>query len=324
MRVLAGDVGGTHARLAIIEIARDGWTIETERRYDSREFDGLAAVVNRFREDVGADIETASLGVACAIEDHTCHLTNLDWTIDVRSFPEEIGIANTRILNDFQALAHALPLLGPEDRAVLQTGEPRERAPIGVIGAGTGLGEAYVVWDAGHYRVHASEGGHADLSPRSPIEWRLSEYLRQQYGHASWERAVSGPGIVNIYQFLVAEGAEEQPETVQAMRERDAAAVISERGLDETDPLCSQTLDVFTDLYGNQAGNLALTIKAEGGLYVGGGIAPKVLDRLRGGPFLDAFRRKGRMAELVARIPVWVILNEDVGLIGAAAAALPE
>lgn len=324
MKVLAGDVGGTHARLAIVEIARDGWKIEAERRYDSSEFSGLVEVVRRFREEVDADVEAASLGVACAVRGGECHLTNLDWTIDVRTFPDDIGIPGARILNDFQALGHSLPLLGPDDRAELQAGEPQERAPIGVIGAGTGLGEAYVVWDAGHYRVHASEGGHADLSPRTPLEWRLSEFLRKQYGHASWERAVSGPGLVNIYHFLVSEGAKGSSETKKAMQAGDAAAVISERGLAETDALCSKALDVFTDLYGNQAGNLALTFKAEGGMYVAGGIAPKLLDRLRRGPFLDAFRRKGRMAELVTRIPVWVIVNEDAGLIGAAAAALPE
>jgi len=325
MKVLAGDVGGTHARLAVVEITETTWTILAERRYESRKFDGLGPIVEQFRANVAGDVDAASFGVAGAIENGRVQLTNLDWSIDVKGFGDEIGVARTRVINDFEALGHALPYMGPKDRAELQRGAPRAQAPIGVIGAGTGLGEAFLLWEHGRYRVHDSEGGHVDLAPQSAIQWRLAEHFQTRYGHASFERVVSGPGLVDVYRFLAGDGyAPERPETRTAMEQGDAAAVISDRALAGDDPLCEKALSIFVEMYGAQAGNLALTIKAEGGIYVAGGIAPKILPRLRAGSFLDAFRRKGRMSNLLSTIPVWVILNTDVGLIGAAAAALPE
>lgn len=324
MKVLAGDVGGTHARLAVVEVTATTWKMLAERRYESRKFDGLAPIVEQFRANVAGDVEAASFGVAGSIENGRVQLTNLDWSIDVNGFGDEIGLSRTRVINDFDALGHALPYLGPSDRAELQRGTPRAQAPIGVIGAGTGLGEAFLLWENGHYRVHDSEGGHVDLAPQSALQWRLAEHFQTRYGHASFERVVSGPGLVDVYRFLVADGyAPERRETRTAMGNGDAAAVISERALAGDDPLCEKALSIFVEMYGAQAGNLALTIKAEGGIYVAGGIAPKILPRLRAGSFLDAFRRKGRMSNLLSTIPVWVILNPDVGLVGAAAAALP-
>lgn len=325
MRVLAGDVGGTHARLAIVEIDETGWAILEEREYESREYDGLAPIVRRFRDEAEANVETASFGLACPIEDGVCHLTNLDWEIEVDAFGDQIGIPDVRLVNDFDCIGHALRFLGPDDRVELQGGEPREDGPIAVIGAGTGLGHGFLVWSDGRYRVYASEGGHVDLAARTPLQWELRKHLQSKYDHVSYERVVSGPGLVEVYQFLAETGlAPERDGTRSAMAEGDPAAVISELGLAGDDPLCVRALDVFVELFGAQAGNLALTVRADGGVYIAGGIAPKIIDRLRDGPFLEAFRDKGRMTDLVAGLPIWVIVNPGVGLIGAAAAALPE
>lgn len=325
MKVLAGDIGGTHARLAIVEIDDADAEVFEERDYDSQEFDGLAPIVRRFRDEISATVDAASFGLACPIDDGVCRLTNLDWEIDTESFGDEIGIPRTQLVNDFDCVGHALHYLGPNDLVELQTGEPRKRGPIAVIGAGTGLGQGYLVWHDGRYRVHASEGGHADLAPRSSLGWELRENLRGKYGHVSYERVVSGPGLVDVYNFLVDAGYEEErAETRSAMAEKDAAEVISRFGMEKSDPACTRALDIFVELFGAQAGNLALTVRADGGLYVAGGIAPQIIDRLRKGPFLEAFRGKGRMSDLVAGIPVWVIVNPQVGLIGAAAAALSE
>lgn len=325
MKVLVGDIGGTHARLAIMEIDGEDWEILEEREYDSGEFDGLAPIVRRFRTEVNGEVDSASFGLACPIEDGVCRLTNLDWEIDAKTFGDEIEIPDTRIVNDFDCVGHALRYLGEDDLVELQPGEPREHGPIAVIGAGTGLGQGFLVWHDGHYRVHASEGGHVDLAPRSSLGWELEEHLGEKYGHVSYERVVSGPGLVDVYDFLGGSGyAEERVATRSEMAERDAAEVISEHGLAGDDPLCVRALDIFVELFGAQAGNLALTVRADGGVYVAGGIAPQIIDRLRDGPFLAAFRGKGRMSGLVANIPVWVIVNPRVGLIGAAAAALPE
>lgn len=325
MRVLAGDIGGTHARLSIVEIGDEGWEIQEEREYDSNAFEGLAPVVRRYRTEVQQEVDTASFGLACPIEDGICRLTNLDWEIDASSFGDEIGIPDARIVNDFNCVGYALRFLGPDDLVELQPGTPREHGPIAVIGAGTGLGQGFLVWHDGRYRVQASEGGHVDLAPRSPLGWELVEHLREKYGHVSYERVVSGPGMVDVYEFLAESGyAEERDVTREEMNERDAAEVISDHGLAGDDPLCVRALDIFVELFGAQAGNLALTVRADGGVYLAGGIAPQITDRLRNGPFLDAFRSKGRMSDLVADVPVWVIVNPRVGLIGAAAAALPE
>jgi glucokinase len=325
MKVLAGDVGGTHARLAIVEIDDADREVLEEREYDSREFDGLAPIVRRFRTEIGTVVEAASFGLACPISEGVCRLTNLDWEIDVASFGDEIGIAHTRIVNDFNCVGHALRFLGADDRVELQPGKPREHGPIAVIGAGTGLGQGFLVWRDGRYRVHASEGGHVDLAARSAVGWELKQHLQEKYGHVSYERVVSGPGLVDVYDFLVESGYEEErAETRSAMAERDAAAVISEFGLARDDPACARALDIFVELFGAQAGNLALTVRADGGVYIAGGIAPQIIDRLRNGPFLEAFRSKGRMSDLVAAVPVWVIVNPQIGLIGAAAAVLPE
>lgn len=321
--VLVGDVGGTHTRLAVAEVGPAGYRLEQRRDYASREHPGLAPIVRTYLEALGSRPrpEHACLGVACPVVDGQCELPNLDWELDRRSLAEEVGIADTRLINDFDAVCHSLSLLGPEDRVELQAGEPRAGGTRAVLGAGTGLGQGFVTRQGEGYRVHPSEGGHADFAPRDAFECELLEFLMERYGRASWERVLSGRGLVALYQFLLASGrGEDRPETREAMEEGDPAAVISRRALRGSDPACQRALERFVRVYGAHAGNLALTVQALGGVFVAGGIAPEILEELGDGPFIDAFRAKGRLAPLMERIPVHVIVAPDVGLVGAAAA----
>lgn len=331
MRVLAGDVGGTHARLGLFEVGPAGPRARARRVYESRDYPTLAPIVLRFlEEEVGPDAEppdAACFGLACPVVEGTCELSNLDWVIEREALGRDIGMPDVRLINDFDAIGHGLACLGEEDVAELQAGDPVARAPMATIGAGTGLGQGYLTWDerSGRYAVHPSEGGHVDFAPRTELEAALWAWLRErfaEYGHVSYERVVSGPGLVDTYEFLVASGrGEERPATREAMEREDAARVISARGADGTDSTCARALEVFVSAFGAQAGNLALTVLARGGLWVAGGIAPDLLPSLREGPFLEAFRSKGRMTDVLREIPVRVVLREDVGLLGAAVAA---
>lgn len=327
MRVLAGDVGGTRTRLAVAEVTGDGVEFLVRRDYESDGYDGLAPVVREFLGELDAAPGRASFGLACPIVDGRCRFPNLDWEVEADALAGEIGIERTGILNDFNAVAHALDRLGPDDLETLQAGSPRPDGPVAVLGAGTGLGHAYVTREEGRVRVHSSEGGHVDLAARSPLEDRLVAYLRRRHGRASYERALSGPGLVEIYRFLVESGwAAERPDTRSALEEAgdDAPAVVSARALEGVDELCVRALDLFASIYGAQAGNLALLVQARGGVYVAGGIAPRILEKLVDGTFMRAFRAKGRFADFTEEIPVRVVVNEDAGLIGAAAAAARE
>ena len=322
MRVLAGDIGGTNARLAIIDVDGRRARIERERRSASQEAPSLASIVQRFIGEAGRSLEWACFGVAGRVIDGVARTPNLPWTIDERELATAIGIAHTSVINDFDAVGHGLALLGPKDVETLQRGEPLTHGPVALIGAGTGLGEAFLFWDGGRYRVHPSEGGHAEFAAREQVEWELRRALQDQFGHVSCERVVSGPGLIAIYRHLAAADSEVESETVRdEMGRQDPAAVIVRHGLDGTDPLCAAALDWFTSLLGAQAGDLALTVLATGGLYVAGGIAPRMVAKLRTGPFLAAFRAKGRLATFTARVPVHVIMNPNIGLLGAAAVA---
>ncbi len=208
------------------------------------------------------------------------------------------------------------------DWAELQRGTAKDREPITVLGPGTGLGHAYLVWEEGAYRVQPSEAGHADFAPRSEIQWALAEHLRQTHGHASWERVVSGPGLLDVYRFLAERDPGAESAAVrQEVESGDGPAVVSSHGAEKTDPLCARALEIFMSALGALAGDLALTIEAYGGVYIAGGIAPQIVDALRNGPFVDAFRSKGRLSELLEGIPVRVVLDDKIGLKGAARVA---
>jgi len=322
-RVLAGDIGGTNARFAIVEVrgpveAR----IVHEARYPSAEAPGLAPLVIRYLHEAPSRPEVACFGIACPIVEGDCEATNLPWKVSARTLAGEIGIPRTTIINDFRAVGEGLHSLSDDEVAVLQEGTPVTHGPIALIGAGTGLGQAYLHWEGSRYVVHPSEGGHADFSPTDSLQRDFLASLAREFGRVSSERILSGEGLARIYRFLESAGvAPEQPGVRDEMAGNDPAAVIVRQGIAGTDPLSVKTLDLFARVYGTAAGNLALTVLATGGVYVTGGIAPRIVQRLASGAFMDAFRAKGRLSDVVERMPVRVILTGDVALYGAAAVA---
>lgn len=336
MRVLAGDIGGTNARIAIVDVDATAVRIVHKQRYRSRDYPGLAAIIRTFLTEV-ADVpgidgvpERACFGIACPIVDGTCHATNLSWMIDIRSLASEIGIPRTKLINDLHAVGHGVQRLGADDLVSLQDGDADARGVIGIIGAGTGLGVAFATprgtsvdgADGSSYQVHASEGGHTSFSARTDLEYGLLGALAKQFGHVSAERVVSGPGLVSTYEYLATAGEMGEHPAVRAeMEHTDPAAVISGHALAGTDDLCARALDIFASAYGTQASNLALTVMATGGIYVAGGIAPRIVPKLRDGSFMSAFLDKGRLADVLAKIPVRIIVNRAAGLIGAATVA---
>ena len=322
MIVLAGDVGGTNARLAIVDVTGRAARIVNEQKYPSKDYPGLAPIVQRFREETKSRPDRACFGIACPMVGEDCTAPNLPWTINVKKLAAKIEIPRTKIINDFVAVGYGIELLAPEDLATLQEGTVEQHGPIALIGAGTGLGQGFLFWDDDHYEVLPSEGGHSDFASRGRVEAGLLQFLEGKFHRVSWERLLSGPGLVNIYHYLVASRAAPEQRAVRAeMADEDPAAVIARHGLAKTDALCDRALDLFSEIFGAQAGNLALTAVATGGVYLAGGIAPKLADRLKEGEFMAAFRDKGRLSELLARVPVHVVMNPKVGLLGSAAVA---
>lgn len=322
MNVLAGDVGGTNARLALVEVVHNRATIRAQRTYPSRAYPGLSQVVLKFCGEIGARPEHACIGVPCPATEHECLAPNLPWKVDPVAFAAEIGIASSILINDFTAIGHGIEFLRDDDLETLQPGEPREHAPIGLIGAGTGLGVGFLTWNGERYEVHGSEGGHLGFAPRGEQQAGLALALERRYGRVSRERVLSGPGIVATYRYLAStDGASENPAIRDEMERDDPAAVIFRHALSGTDVLCQHTLDIFVDGLGAAAGDIALEVLALGGVYVGGGIAPRIVPYLRQGAFLRAFRDKGRLSAYVARVPLQIIINPHVALLGAAAVA---
>ncbi len=322
-QVLAGDIGGTNARLAIVEVGGPaGARIVHEACYPSSTAPGLAPLVIRYLGEAGARPDVACFGIACPVHDGDCEAPNLPWKVNGRALAREIGIPRTTIINDFRAVGYGLHSLSEDEVEVLQQGVAGEHGPVALIGAGTGLGQGYLLWDGSRYVVHPSEGGHADFSPTNALERDLLAFLAKELGRVSSERILSGAGIAHIYRFLKSAGAAEEQAAVRAeMAGNDPALVITRHGLAGTDPLSVRTLEVFAAAYGTAAGNLALTVLASGGVYIAGGIAPRIVRQLATGTFMAAFRNKGRLSGVVARMPVRVILSDDVALYGAAEVA---
>jgi glucokinase len=322
MNVLAGDVGGTNARLAIVDVSGRTARIVKDTKYPSRDFPGLAPIVRRFCEATDSRPDRACFGMACPVVGDDCTAPNLPWTTNAKRLAAEIGIPRTKIINDFVSVGYGIELLSSADLATLQEGTPELQGPIALIGAGTGLGQGFLFWDDDHYEVLASEGGHSDFASRGKAQAGLLQFLEGKFHRVSWERLLSGPGLVNIYHYLVESGASPEQATVKdEMAREDPAAVVAGHALAKTDCLSDRALDLFCEIFGAQAGNLALTVVATGGVYIAGGIAPKIVERLKAGGFMDAFRDKGRLSELLLHIPVHVVMNPNVGLLGSAAVA---
>jgi len=319
MLVLAGDIGGTHTRLALVEI-EGGTRIVTSRTYSSAEAApyGLVRLVEEFFAAGKSRPARACFAVAGPVLGDEVSGTNLPWSVSARELGRALGLPHFRVMNDFEAVARGLPLLEERDLVTLQVGEPDPKGTIALIGAGTGLGQGFIARN-GPNRIHASEGGHATFAAETPGGWALDRFLADRFGHVSWERVVSGPGLIATFEFLLSESNASVSSSLRSdMAEGDPAAAISRHALAGSDPFAVEALDLFTDAYGAQAGNLALTVLATGGVYLAGGIAPRIIPKLREPVFLNAFRRKGRLGSVLERIPVRVIMNRDVGLLGAA------
>jgi glucokinase len=318
IRVLSGDIGGTKTRLAIFSVDGTRLHAEHEQTYASRDYAEFEELLGEFIQGSETPVR-AAFGIAGPVQGRVAQTTNLPWRIDADALQAKFGFQNCSLLNDLEATATGLPALGEGDFLTLHAGTPNATGNQAVIAAGTGLGEAGLFWDGKRYRPFSTEGGHASFSPGSEMEIALLNHMQQQYEHVSWERIVSGPGLVSLHGFLCQHRNIPSPEWLQnEMRQGDAAAVISEAALCKRDGLCVEALDWFVRLYGAEAGNLALKVMSRGGLYLGGGIAPKILPILQNGRFLDGFFSKGRMKPLLEAMSVKVILNDRAALYGSA------
>lgn len=315
---LVGDIGGTKTILALAASDQEAG-IMAEKTFPSRHYTGLQDVIEEFTKGREETIKAACFAVAGPVVNGRCEITNLPWVIEVEKLRSDFGISSVILLNDLQATAHYALEMNSKEYHMLNVGQPQQQGNRAVIAAGTGLGEAILIWDGSQHRPLASEGGHSDFAPRNPLEIRLLEYLLGRFSHVSYERLLSGPGLMNIYEFLRDSRHGEEPDWLsERLGHEDPGTVISETALAGSAELCVKALDLFVSLYGAEAGNLALKALATGGVYIGGGIAPKILDKLCDGAFMKAFVEKGRYSSLMSRIPVMVILNPKAALMGAA------
>lgn len=317
--ILAGDVGGTKTLLALYEARGAELRPVRAASLPSRDFSTLEDAVARFlaKRPRGA-IEAACFGVAGPVVNGRSVATNLPWQLDEGALAARIPAGRVRLLNDLEAMGHGVLALPPSSLATLQPGTPRTGNMV-LVAAGTGLGEALLIWDGTRHAVIACEGGHADFAPRTDLEMELLRFLRKEFGHVSYERVLSGPGLVNVYRFLREDGGVSEPQWLHDRIESgDPSAVVAEVGLAGGHALCVQALDLFASIYGAEAGNLALKALAVGAVFVGGGIAPKIRAKLADGTFVTAFCDKGRFAQLMASIPVKLVLEPRAALLGAA------
>ncbi|HEY0707764.1 MAG TPA: glucokinase [Polyangia bacterium] len=328
MYVFVGDIGGTNTRLALYRDGKEAF----ERIYPSQEQASLEDAALRFlqeaRTELGNDVrpQRACFGVAGPVENDTSKITNLPWFIEARKLEQRLQIERVRLLNDFQAAALGVTVLEPQ-HFMQVGGEARiDNGPCVVLGAGTGLGAAFLIWSAGagRYEVVSSEGGHTDFSPRTPLEGALYQHLVRIYERVSFERVLSGAGLIDTFQFLDAEYACRRlvkPETRLAMQTEDPAAVITKQALAGADPICQITVEMFLSVLGGLAGNLALSVLATGGVFIAGGITPRLKPLLDQGPFRTSFEAKGRMQPLVAKMPAYLVMFPDLGMLGASVQA---
>ncbi len=317
--ILAGDIGGTNTRLALVEATDDGLRIAAEKTFPSRERASLETALAEFLELHPCELTSCTIGIAGPVRNGRCEATNLPWVVDAGTVARRLGLKRVGLINDLEANAYGIAVLQRKDFVVLNQGTRKATGNMAIISAGTGLGEAGMYWDGSIHRPFATEGGHTDFAPRNHLEMELLEYCMRLYRRVSYERLVSGPGLVNIYQFLRDSGKAEEPSWLaEQMRHDDPAPVISGCALEGRSPICIQALEIFVSLYGAEAGNLALKVLATGGVVLGGGIAPKIISKLKEPEFLNAFTAKGRMRPLLQDIPVRVIMNPKTALLGAA------
>ena len=321
--LLAGDIGGTKTNLALYS-DETGPRPLVEATFPSAKYPGLEAIVREFlaRVNLPEPVKHATFGVAGPVVNHHATITNLPWVMEETQLGEALHIPSVVLLNDLEAIAYAVPYLEAADLCTLNAGQAVSEGAIAVIAPGTGLGEAFLTWDGSKYLAHTSEGGHADFAPSNELEINLLRSLFTRFKHVSFERVCSGSGIPNIYKFLKESGyAPESPDLAERLAAAsDLTPIIFDAALkeDAPDKLCVATLHTFVSILGAEAGNLTLKVLATGGVYLGGGIPPRILSFLEDGRFMQAFQRKGRFTEMLGRIPVHVILNPKIALFGAA------
>ena len=346
-QLLAGDIGGTKTILRLAQAddaeiqrhATHNLSLETlhERRFVSADYPEFVPMVKEFLAEAARQLpkvkpDAACFAIAGPVVNNTSQLTNLSWFLRAEFLRGALEIDNVHLINDFEAIGYGVLGLQPEDIYELQAGEPSTESPIAVLGAGTGLGQGFLLPANGEYMVFPSEGGHVDFAPQSELEFQLRKYLLEKHciSRVSEERVVSGMGIISIYQFLRDRDYANESKTIGAAVDSwerqagkrsqlpDPAAIISKAATDKTDLLSQKTMEIFIRAYGSEAGNISLKFLPRGGLYIAGGVTAKNLPLIQGGEFMFAFRSKGRVSQLLDKVPVRVVLNQSVGLIGAA------
>jgi glucokinase len=317
--ILAGDIGGTNTRIALFQQDDGKLKLARECIYPSRQHQGLNEIVELFLRDQAATAETACFGIAGPVLDGRANASNLAWIVDARQLSRETAIKDVWLINDLEAHAYGINDLDPDDLFTLNPGKP-SAGNAALIAAGTGLGEAGVFWDGTAHHAFAAEGGHADFAPGNELELALNAYLMKKFGHVSYERVLSGPGIKNIYDFLRDSKTEQEPQWLKDELQAafDPSVLISQYGQEGKAAICDHALNIFASVYGAEAGNLALRLLAVNGVFVSGGIAGKTKAKLKGPLFMERFVAKGRMRPLLEAVPVKVIVNEHIGLLGAA------
>jgi len=323
--ILAGDIGGTNARLALFDVQNGHFNVVSATIFPSRRYSSLDVIVSEFIRTAGVHPAQACFGIAGPVANGRVETSNLPWTIESSRLADELNLKSTTLINDLEATGWGIAMLSPQDQVPLNNVSTKTSGNQCVVAAGTGLGEAGLFWDGTRHHVFATEGGHCDFAPLNDLQVELYRYLHARYGHVSYERILSGPGLVNVFEFLRDTGKGKVPEWLaDQMLKTDPAAAISEAALEGKCTMCAQALDIFVSVFGSEAGNMALKVKATGGVFLAGGIAPKILSRLATPTFLQAFLGKGRMQYMMESMPVKVITNDKLALLGAARCAWLE
>lgn len=316
--ILVGDIGGTKTELALFENVKQRKIVE-KKRFESKKYSSLEAIIEDFLSSSKYKISYACFGIAGPVHNGVCKTTNLPWVVDSKNVGEKFGISNVFLLNDLEANAWGIFCLREDELCVLAEGDQDSVGNRALIAAGTGLGEAGLYFDGNKHSPFASEGGHCNFAPTNEEELEILQYLKTLYPHVSYERLLSGAGLANIYRFWIdAKKETELVDVKERCKTEDPAKVISEYGMAGKCPICVKAINRFASIYGSETGNVALKFFALGGVYIGGGIAPKILDCLKNGLFMDAFLKKGRLSSLLSKIRVQIVLNNETVLLGAA------